>query len=287
MHFGDRESERDGDSEWQALRDGDDDDGDGNDETVGNVGNESHVELSGVVLERLDQRRDHNGDKGHDGHGKTELADTFSDAIELLLEGRLVVGDVHGEAGATLVGVVADGEDQSSASALLNLGCLQEEGVGRARDVGFVHRLLRDVVGLTRECSLRSVAVVGVYDNAVGRNGITRGDVDDIADDQFLRVDRDVSVATAALDGRSISSLHKLLELFLFRVVIANSDNDDDEDGEKDTRAFLEAVSNTVLDDAQCGGDDGRTDEDLEDEVLEDLTDHVAAGADFPLVALV
>ena len=73
--------------------------------------------------------------------------------------------------------------------------------------------------------------------------------------------------------------LHKFLEFLLLCVIVTHGNNDDNNDGEHDTGAFLEALSQAVLDDTERGGDDGGDDEYLEDEVLEDLTDHVTHSA--------
>lgn len=75
--------------------------------------------------------------------------------------------------------------------------------------------------------------------------------------------------------------------MFFLGVVIDDGDKDDDDDGDDDTSSLLDTVRKAILDNSQSGTNDTSDDKDSEDEVLEDLTDHVANCAGFSHMPLV
>jgi len=121
LHLGDGEGEGNGDGEGKTLRHGNNNDGNRNNEAVGDNLPEVHIEVEFIRLSSLDARLDDDSDKGKDGDGQTELANTFSDAIELLLEGSLVGLNVHGETSLALVSVVTDSKNNARGFSFLDL----------------------------------------------------------------------------------------------------------------------------------------------------------------------
>lgn len=100
-----------------------------------------------IVSVYSDDCFDDDGDEGEDGDGQTELANAFSDAVKLLLEGGLVSLDVHREASLALVGAVTDGENDSSSLALADLRALNHKRVSSR--VFFADGFLLEFVRLT------------------------------------------------------------------------------------------------------------------------------------------
>lgn len=285
LHLFDREGEGDRDGEREAFRDSDHNNGDGNDEAVGNVLPEVDAEVTLGVLHSLDEGRDDDREQSQDGDSQTDLANTLSDAVKLHLERSLLSLDVHGETGAALIGVIANSKHDSLSLTFLDLGALKHKGV--TLGVVLVDRLLGEIVRLASEGCLRGEALGGGDDEAVSGDGLAVANDDDVTDDDLLRVDSGKKAAALDVDFLHISLAHEFLELLLFRVVVSNGHNHDNHDSEHDTSSLLEALSNAVLDAAECGGHNGGHDEHLEDEVLEDFADHVADAADFALMSRV
>ena len=148
LHLGDREGKRDGDCERETLGHSHNNDSDSNDEAVSDLLPEVDSEAASILVSAFsDDTLDDDGDEGEDGDGQTELANAFSDAVKLLLEGGLVSLDVHREASLALVGVVTDGENDSSSLALADLRALNHKRVSSG--VFFADGLLLEFVRLT------------------------------------------------------------------------------------------------------------------------------------------
>lgn len=288
LHLSDGEGQGNSDSQREAFRDSDDDYSDCDNKSIADIANELHVKLAFVVLECLDQSCDDKGDESEKSDKDTQFADTLSNTIEFLLKGSLLVADVHSQTGTALVGVVTNSKDESASNlALFELRSLEEEGVGFGVNVALIDEFFLEAIWLTSESGLRHGAVSGLENKAVSRDLLASLDEEDVADDDLLSVKSHVVATTDHCGCGDVALRHQLLELFLFGVIIADGDNDDDKDSEHDTRAFLEAVSPAVFDDAEGCRHDGSHDEHFEDEVLEDLGEHVAKRADFPLMTFV
>jgi len=147
--------------------------------------------------------------------------------------------------------------------------------------------LLGQAFWLSSEGRLRTVAVVGLNDDTVGGDDITGVNLNDVTHDQLDGVYFPPGFTASDVRECYVIFHHEGLELFFLGVVIDDGDEDDDDDGDDDTSSLLDAVCEAILDDTQRGADNTGDDQDSEDEVLEDLTDHVANCAGFSHMPLV
>lgn len=203
------------------------------------------------------------------------------------MERGLFVFNVHGKAGSSLVGIITNCEHESGGATVLTESRLQKEGIGKGVDVVFTKAFFVKTVGFSSEGGLGADKVGALKDETVGRDGLSLINEDDVANDELLRVSHGPLVVSSDTRLTHVRLSHKLLEFLLLGIVVEDSDQHDNDDGKKNSKAFLEAVGPAVLHDSENGGDDSSDTEDLKDKVLEDFADHIAHGADFSLETLV
>ena len=137
---------------------------------------------------------------------------------------------------------------------------------------GFFEHCLR----LTSELGLVRGQILAFHEDAVSRHSVSRLKFNQVTYDQLLRVNRPHCVVPADASLHNIAALHELLELGFFGEVIADSDDDNDNDGYKDRHAVDPAESEPIVVDADDGGNDGCDAENLQNEILKHIRDQLA-----------
>ena len=112
-------------------------------------------------------------------------------------------------------------------------------------------------LGFTSELGLIGSQILAFHEDAVSWDSVSRFKLNQVADDELLRVNRPHRVVTADASLHDIALLHELLELGLFGEVVANGNDDNDNDGYKDRHTIDPAEGESIVVDADDGGNDG------------------------------
>jgi len=102
------------------------------------------------------------------------------------LERSIISFDIHGEASATLVGIVTNGHNYSLTRAVLNEGALEEERARVVPEVLLVEGLLDHRFWLTSESGLVTAELFAIDDDTVCGDCVALLELDNVANDEFL-----------------------------------------------------------------------------------------------------
>lgn len=238
-HQEDAVGEGDGYCHGETLRDGHDEDDEGDDDTVDELLDED-LPANIFVSTRLyayDQDGDAKDDEGAEEADELEAA---TDVVELLGELSLLLPRVKLDIRDASRGGCAHAADKSPA------GAAHEEGVGV--EEGRVLSILvlrspshkRGTIRLVNAGRLLHVQIDGGEDEAVGRDLVAGLQLDDISDDHLPDVERLHGSALATQAGQVLVAVLvlQLYELGVFGVVVPGRDQHPDEQGAEDGDAF-------------------------------------------------